>query len=310
MIAYALRRLGGSLVALVGVALAVFLVLRATPGDPVDNLLGEQASAAERAELRRVLGLDRPLPAQLAVFARDVASGTLGVSYRHRGQTVASRIAEVLPWTLALAATAMLIALAIALPLGTLAALRRGTWIDASAMAGALGGIAIDKLWLGPMLLFLFYLKLGWLPGPADDPRLPGSLVLPAATMGAALAAMLSRMTRGSLLEVLEEDYVRTARAKGLSPLKVVGKHAMRNALVPVVTVAGLQFGALLGGAMITEKIFARPGVGTLLLDAISERDYPVVQGCVLVIAAGYVLVNLVVDWLYGAIDPRIRIAQ
>jgi peptide/nickel transport system permease protein len=309
MLRYAARRLGGSCFAIVGVALAVFLVLRATPGDPVDNLLGEQASAAERQQLREFLGLDRPLGEQLMAYVSDVGRGTLGVSYRHREQTVASRIGRVLPWTLALASTAMLIALAIALPLGVIAALRAGTWVDATAMATALAGISIDKLWLGPMLLFVFYVQLGWLPGPADDPSLPGSLVLPALTLGAALAAMLSRMTRGTLLEALGEDYVRTARAKGLSPFVVVVKHALRNALVPIVTIAGLQFGALLSGAMITEKIFGRPGVGTLLLDAISERDYPVVQGCVLVIAACYVVVNLVTDLTYAVIDPRIRVS-
>lgn len=310
MITYAARRLFGSLVALVGVAVIVFLVLRVTPGDPVDNLLGEQASAEQRAELRRFLGLDQPLVNQFGAFVRDVARGSLGQSYQHRQDLVSQRIARVFPWTLELAAAALFIALVLAIPLGAVAALRAGTWIDAAAMGISLLGISIDKLWLGPMLLFVFYLHLGWLPGPADDPSQWGALVLPASAMGAALAAMLARMTRASLLEVLGEDYVRTAKAKGLGPLSVVAKHALRNALVPVVTVAGLQFGALLGGAMITEKIFGRPGIGTLLLDAISERDYPVVQGCVLVIATCYVLVNLVVDLAYAVIDPRIRVAK
>jgi len=169
-------------------------------------------------------------------------------------------------------------------------------------------GIAIDKLWLGPMLILLFYVHLGWLPGPGESPSTPGALILPAVTMGTALAAMLSRMTRAALLEVIREEYIVCARAKGLSEAAVIGKHALRNALIPVLHVAGLQFGALLGGAMITEKIFARPGVGTLLLDAISERDYPVVQGCVLGIATCYILINFLTDLATAAVDPRIRL--
>lgn len=308
MIRFLARRAVASLAGLLGAALLTFSVLRLVPGDPIDGLLGEQATAEQRQDMRRFLGLDRPLYHQIGIYLGDIANGTLGRSYRHRDTTVASRLAAVFPYTLELAAAAMLIGLAVALPLGILAALRAGSAADAAATGAALAGVAVDKLWLGPLLIFLFYVRLGWLPGPGDDPRAPGALVLPAITMGAALAAMLSRMTRASLLEVIREEYVVCARAKGLPEIAVILKHALRNALIPVLHVAGLQFGALLGGAMITEKIFARPGVGTLLLDAISERDYPVVQGCVLGIAACYLLVNLATDLLTAAVDPRIRL--
>jgi peptide/nickel transport system permease protein len=308
VIRYLGRRSATGLLSLLGAALLTFAVLRMVPGDPIDGLLGEQATAAQRRELRHFLGLDRPLARQLGAYLHDVADGTLGRSYRHRDATVAARIRAVLPFTMKLAAAAMLVGLALALPLGILAALRAGTAVDAAASGAALLGVAVDKLWLGPLLIFLFYVRLGWLPGPGDPPDAPGSLVLPAASMGAALAAMLSRMTRASLLEVIREDYVVCARAKGLSEVRVIGKHALRNALIPVLQIAGLQFGALLSGAMITEKIFARPGVGTLLLDAIGERDYPVVQGCVLVIAACYLLASLITDLATAAVDPRIRL--
>lgn len=308
MTQYLKRRALSSLVGLLGAALLTFSVLRLVPGDPVDGLLGEQATPAQRQEMRRFLGLDRPLHEQLGRFFADIADGSLGRSYRQRDTTVASRIRAVFPYTLQLAAAAMLIALVIALPLGIVAALRAGTAVDAAAMGTALLGIAIDKLWLGPMLIFLFYVHLGWLPGPGEDPATTGALLLPAVTMGTALAAMLSRMTRASLLEVVREEYIVCARAKGLSEAQVIAKHALRNALIPVLHVAGLQFGALLGGAMITEKIFSRPGVGTLLLEAISERDYPVVQGCVLGIAACYIAINLTTDLVTAAVDPRIRL--
>jgi len=308
VIRYLTRRAATSALGLLGAALLTFAVLRLVPGDPVDGLLGEQATAAQRQDLRRFLGLDQPLHRQVVSYLGRIADGSLGKSYRHRDTTVASRLVAVFPFTLQLAAAAMLIGLIIALPLGILAALRAGTGVDAAATGAALCGVAVDKLWLGPLLILLFYVHLGWLPGPGDDPSAAAALVLPAVTMGAALAAMLSRMTRASLLEVIREEYVVCARAKGLSELAVIGKHALKNALIPVLHVAGLQFGALLSGAMITEKIFARPGVGTLLLDAISERDYPVVQGCVLGIAACYLLVNFATDLLTAAVDPRIRL--
>jgi peptide/nickel transport system permease protein len=308
--AYAARRLIGALTAVVGVSLLVFALRHAVPGDPVDAMLGEQATSAQRDDLRRCLDFDKNLAGQLAAFGRDLASGTLGISCRDRRSTVASLIADVYPRTVELAVAAVALALLFALPLGTLASLRPGGWLDSAVMAGSLAGIAVPTMWLGPLLLAFFYVRLGWLPGPADPASAPGALVLPAFTLATHLAAMLTRMTRSSLLEVFAEDYIRTARAKGLPPSRVLIHHALRNALLPVVTVAGIQFGALLAGAIVAEKIFARPGLGTLLLDALSVRDWKVVQGVVLVVAISYVLVNLLVDLAYAALDPRIRVSR
>jgi peptide/nickel transport system permease protein len=303
-----------ALVAILGVALLVFLILHLVPGDPVDVLLGDQADAAAKQEMRRCLHLaddaGRPIPIvrQLGGLAGRIADGTLGRSCGVRqGATVASLVIEVYPYTLVLSLAALLVGFAIALPLGMGAALRRGGPLDLLASTVALGGVAIPRMWLGPVLLLLFYATLEWLPGPADDPAHPAALVLPALTLGAALAAMLSRMIRASLLESLGEDYIRTARAKGVRPRTVVLKHALRNSLVPVITILGLQFGALLTGSIVTEEIFGRPGIGSLLMEAIRRRDQPVVQGCVLVISATYVLVNLLADLAYGLADPRIR---
>ncbi len=308
--AYAARRLIGALTAVVGVSLLVFALRHAVPGDPVDAMLGEQATSAQRDDLRRCLDFDKNLAGQLAAFGRDLTSGTLGISCRDRRSTVASLIADVYPRTVELAVAAVALALLFALPLGTLASLRPGGWLDSAVMAGSLAGIAVPTMWLGPLLLAFFYVRLGWLPGPADPASAPGALLLPAFTLATHLAAMLTRMTRSSLLEVFAEDYIRTARAKGLPPSRVLIHHALRNALLPVVTVAGIQFGALLAGAIVAEKIFARPGLGTLLLDALSVRDWKVVQGVVLVVAISYVLVNLLVDLAYAALDPRIRVSR
>jgi ABC-type dipeptide/oligopeptide/nickel transport system permease component len=301
------RRLASSVVAVFGVSLLVFLLVHLIPGDPVDNLLGERAAAVDKADMRACMDLDQPLHLQFGRFLRHVADGTLGTTCPDRSRTVASLIKEALPSTMALALAAMAVALVLALPLGLCAALKPGSALDAAATMVSLAGISMPAMWLGPLLLGIFYLSLGWLPGPADDTGGLRALVLPAIMLGTHLMAMLARMTRSSLIEVLGEDYVRTARAKGLSPGRVLFRHALRNALVPVITVAGIQFGSLLAGAVVTEKVFARPGIGTLLLEAISQRDYRVVQGCALVIALFYVTVNLLVDLAYGVVDPRIR---
>ncbi len=308
VLAFAARRAVGALTAIVGVSLAVFALRHAVPGDPVDAMLGEQAQQADRDELRRCLDLDKPIAGQLLAFARDVTSGTLGTSCRDRRSTVVSLIAAVYPRTIELALAAVALALLVAVPLGTLASLRPGSWLDGVVMGTSFAMIAVPAMWMGPLLLALFYVRLGWLPGPVDPPSAAGALVLPAVTLAAQLSAMLARMTRSSLLEVAREDFIRTARAKGLSPARVLVRHALPNALLPVVTVAGIQLGALLAGAIVTEKIFARPGLGTLLLDALTVRDWKVVQGVVLVIAVSYVVVNLVVDLAYAALDPRIRV--
>jgi peptide/nickel transport system permease protein len=301
------RRLLSSLTAVFGVSVLVFLLVHLIPGDPVDNLLGERADPIDKAEMRRCMDLDQPLTIQFGRFLGYVADGTLGRTCPDRRRTVASLIAEALPSTVALATAAMVVALLLALPLGILAALRPRSALDAGATVIALAGISMPAMWLGPLLLAIFYVGLQWLPGPADQGSL-AALILPSFMLGTHLMAMLARMTRSSLLEVLGEDYVRTARAKGLSSTAVVLRHALRNALVPVITVAGIQFGSLLAGAVVTEKVFARPGIGTLLLEAISQRDYRVVQGCTLVIAISYVTVNLLVDLAYGLADPRIRV--
>jgi peptide/nickel transport system permease protein len=308
---FLLRRLGTSLLAVAGVALLVFLLVHVIPGDPVDNMLGEAADPRDKAALRACLDLDQPLPVQLGRFARHVLDGTLGTTCHDplHPRTVASLIGEALPSTVALAAAAMAVALLFALPLGVAAALRPRSGLDAAATAVSLAGLSMPAMWLGPLLLLAFYIKLRWLPGPADDEAGLAGLVLPSLMLGTHLMAMLARMTRSSLLEVSAEDWMRTARAKGLPERVVIVKHALRSALVPVITVAGIQFGSLLAGAVVTENVFARPGLGTLLLDAIAQRDYRVVQGTTLVIALSYVLVNLLVDLAYGLADPRIRLS-
>ncbi|MFH2010651.1 MAG: ABC transporter permease [bacterium] len=305
---FLLRRGLTSLIALVGVCLLVFFLIHLIPGDPVDNMLGEMAPAAERDKLRHALHLDEPLGRQLWLFVQSIGDGTLGHSFRHTDRSVTSLIGEAFPFTLWLALASMLVALLLALPLGIAAALKPGTWVDGLSMSASLAGVSLPNMWLGPMLLLVFSIHWSWFPGPAPDrPSAPAALVLPAITLGTALMAMLSRMTRASLLTVMSEDYIRTAHAKGLSGLTVVLKHGLRNALIPVITVVGLQFGALLSGAIVTEKVFGRPGLGTLLMRAITTRDYPVIQGTVLFVAALYVLVNLAVDMTYGFVDPRIR---
>jgi peptide/nickel transport system permease protein len=302
------RRLGSSLIALAGVSVLVFFFLHLVPGDPVDNLAGGDATPDQRAVVEKCMHLDKPMLTQLGIFFGHVLDGSLGRQCPDAPgrPSVAARIAEVFPYTLALALGGLLVAIVLALPLGVIAAVRRGTWIDAMATGVSLAGISIPTMWMGPLLIFVLFVQLAWLPGPAE-PDAPLALLLPSIVVGTHLMAMLARMTRSSLLDVLGEDYVRTARAKGLSSGVVVMKHGLRNALLPVITVAGLQFGALLAGAIITEKIFARPGLGTLIYEAIRQRNYPMIQGCVLVIASGYVVVNLLVDLAYGVADPRIR---
>lgn len=307
---FIVRRLASGAIAVLGVSLLVFLFLHLVPGDPVDQLAGGDADEKDRAEIARCLHLDESMPAQLGIFFKNVANGTLGQQCPNPESkpTVMARVLEVMPYTLELAIAGMVVAIVLALPLGILAAVKRGTAIDTGAAFVSLLGISMPIMWMGPLLLFVFFGYLGWLPGPAE-PDARGALVLPALVIGTHLMAMLSRMTRSSLVEVLGEDYMTTARAKGLPPSIVLLKHGLRNALLPVITVAGLQFGAMLSGAIITEKVFSRPGLGTLLLEGISERNFPMVQGTVLVIAVIYVSVNILVDLAYGLADPRIRVA-
>jgi ABC-type dipeptide/oligopeptide/nickel transport system permease component len=304
---FLLRRLGSGALAILGVSILVFAFLHLVPGDPVDHLAGGEATAEQRKKIEQCMGLDKPLPAQFVSFLGHVVDGTLGVQCPDpKGKpTVAARLAEVFPHTLALALAGMLVAVILALPLGVIAAVKRGTWADTFTTVASLGVIGVPTMLLGPVLLLVFFIWLGWLPGPFETGL--ASLVLPAVAVGLHLMAMLARMTRSSMIEVLHEDYVRTARAKGLPEKTVLLRHALRNALLPVITIAGLQFGSLLSGAIVIEKVFARPGLGLTLLDAIAERNYSVVQGTVLVIAVIYVLVNMGVDLAYGLADPRIR---
>jgi peptide/nickel transport system permease protein len=309
---YLLRRLAAMVPVLVVVSVVVFSLIHLTPGDPVAIMLREESDPATLAALRHQLGLDRPLPVQYATWLYRAARGELGRSIR-TNQPVTEAIRERLPVTFTLAAVATVLALAVAVPAGILSAVRRHSVADAAGTLAALSGVSLPNFWLAILLIFLFSVTLGWLPpigwvNPLRDPwgglR---SLVLPAITLGTAMAAVVMRMTRSSLLEVLQLEFVRTARAKGLEERAVIVRHALRNALVPVVTVAGLQAGALLGGAIITETIFALPGVGRLLVDAIFQRDFPIVQGVVLFLALNFLLVNLAVDLAYAWLDPRIR---
>jgi peptide/nickel transport system permease protein len=302
---------------LLGVATMVFALIHLVPGDPAVSMLGEAATPADVAALRARLGLDDPLPAQYGRFLSDAVRGHLGQSLR-TGRPVTTELSEKLGATVLLAITAMAVALVVAVPLGVIAAVRAGTWVDNVAMALALVGVSMPNFWLGPLLALLFGVHLGWLPisgrGPSAEfligsvPRVPPEyLVLPALTLGLALAAILARMTRASLVEELKELYVRAARARGLSTRRTVWRHALRNGLIPIITIVGLQFGAVLTGTIITETIFAWPGLGRLLIQSIQFRDYPMVQGCILLIAVTYVAVNLLTDLAYGLADPRIR---
>ena len=289
---------------LLGVATLVFSLIHLIPGDPAQAMLGEGASEADVVQLRRQLGLDRPLAEQYFAFLVGLARADLGTSLR-TGTPVLSQIVERMPATLELAAAAMIVALAIAIPLGILAAVWRGTLVDHTAMTLSLVGVSMPNFWLGPLLAIVFAVELGWLPVSGRGGV--GHLVLPAVSLGAALSAVLARMTRAALVEELREQYVVAARARGVSRARAVMRHAFRNSLIPVVTLVGLQFGAVLTGAVITETIFAWPGIGRLLIQSIGFRDYPLVQGCILLIAVTYVGMNLITDLVYAVLDPRIR---
>jgi peptide/nickel transport system permease protein len=299
------RRLAVVIPTVVGAVTLVFFFLHMIPGDPVEVMLGETAQQADKEQLREELGLNLPLHIQYGRFIIGVCKGDLGDSFFYR-RPVTQVIAERAPATVELALAAFVVAGLIAIPLGIVAALREGTTVDNASVIFSLLGVSMPNFWLGPLLIILFSINLGWFPVSGREGV--SSVVLPAITLGTALAAILSRMTRASLLERLGEDYLTVARAKGLPEWKVILKHALRNALIPIITVMGLQFGALLSGAIITENVFSWPGIGTLLINAIEARDYPLVQGCILFISLSYVLVNLMTDLLYGWVDPRIRL--
>jgi len=301
---YLLRRLLLLLPVMWGVSTLVFLLIHLTPGDPVEVMLGETALPAAREALRQSLRLDRPLPEQYLYFLHGLVTGDLGTSLFSR-EPVFGRLLQALPATAELAVTGLGVALMIAVPLGTVAAVRRGSGLDHGSRFVALLGVSVPNFVLAPLLILAFAIELNWLPVSGRGGL--GHLILPALTLGMAFAGILSRMVRASLLEVLGQDYIRAARAKGLSEGRVILRHGLMASVIPVITIVGLQCGALLSGAIITETIFAWPGLGRLTLQAIQARDYPLVQGCVLVISFGYVLVNTATDLLYAYVDPRIR---
>jgi peptide/nickel transport system permease protein len=313
MTEFLVRRAVISALTLLLISLIVFAGVRMIPGDPARVLAGTDADAAGLQEIREKYGLNDPLPVQYLRWLGLALRGDLGESIRTR-QPVAATVAIKLPITIELALLSLLVALAIALPAGIVAAMRRNTAWDVLASAVSLCGVSIPNFWLGIMLILLISVHLGWLPASgfvplAEDPL--GNLkrmVMPAFVLGTGLAAVLMRQTRNAMIEVLSQDYIRTARAKGLAQPAVVIRHALRNGLIPVVTILGLQMGALMGGAVVTEQIFVLPGFGRLIVEAVFTRDYPLVQGVVLLTASSYVLINLLVDVSYTVLNPRIRI--
>lgn len=307
-----LRRLAAMVPVLVLVTFGVFALIHMTPGDPIDAMMGESQDAAAKERLRRELGLDQPVPVQYLTWIGRVVRGDFGRSIRDN-EPVIENVGRRIGVSLQLAGYAMLISLLVAFPVGILSATHRNSPIDGFGTMFALFGICMPNFLIALLLIYVFGVKLGWLPISgyvSPEEGILGtirSLTLPAITLGLALAAVVTRTLRSSLLETLAEDYVRTARAKGLAEHLVIQRHALKNGLIPVVTILGLQLGTLVGGAVITEFIFALPGVGRLVVSAIFSRDYPMVQGVILLIAIGFVLSNLFVDIVYGWLDPRIR---
>lgn len=304
MLEYTLRRILIALPAIFGVIVVVFAMVRLAPGDPAVLLAGEFADQATIERIRERFGLDRSMPEQFAAFVSNLAQGDLGRSTR-TNRLVTEDLAQFFPNTLELAFGAIIVALLIGIPAGVLSAVKRNSWVDALVTFIALLGVSMPVFWFGLLAILFFSVELGWFPVAGRGTF--SHVVLPAITLGVSSTAIIARMTRSSMLEVLDQDYVRTARAKGLMGRTTIIKHALRNALVPVVTIGGLEFGRLMAGAVLTETVFTWPGVGRLLVDSILARDYPVVQGAVLLIAVSFIVVNLLVDLIYGLIDPRIR---
>ncbi|MAC44366.1 MAG: glutathione ABC transporter permease GsiC [Deltaproteobacteria bacterium] len=303
---FLLRRLLLLIPVLWGVVTLVFLLLHFIPGDPIDLMLGDSALGTDRETLRDQLGLNDPLIIQYIRYFGDLLQGDWGTSLFSK-KPVFDEIMERVPATMELMFGAMVVTILVAMPLGLIAAVKKGTWIDQGSMIFSLLGVSIPNFWLGPMLILLFSIHFDLLP--VNERGGLEHLILPALTLGTSLASILARITRSSVVETLQAEYIRTARSKGISELRILLRHALRNALIPIVTVIGLQIGVLLSGAIITEAIFDWPGLGNLLISAINSRNYPLVQGCVLFIAGSYVMVNLVIDLLYAYLDPRIRLS-
>jgi ABC-type dipeptide/oligopeptide/nickel transport system permease component len=305
MLTWVLRRILAVVPVLFGVTLAVFSMLFLVPGDPVKMMLAEFVTNPDQvAQMRAQLHLDEPVLQQYGRFVTSAVRGDLGTSIRSR-RPVTTEIGENLASTGQLALAAMLVAVGLGIPLGLLAALSRNSWLDVASMGTALLGVSMPSFWLGLLLIFVFSLHLAWFPATGGGDL--HHLILPAITLGMIAAAIIARLTRSSMLEVLGQDYVRTARAKGLGGFSVVVRHALKNALIPIITIFGLQFGNLLAGAVIVETVFSRPGLGRLIVGGILNKDFPLVQGVVLFVATTYVLINLLVDVAYAYADPRIR---
>ena len=305
MAKYLAQRLLATLPVVFGVTVAVFAMLHVVPGDPIRMMLGEfQTSPEQVAKLKSQLHLDEPLPTQYGRFVLSAAQGDLGYSIRSK-RPVMSEILDNLPATLILTCAGMAIATVIGITLGVTAAVKQNSWADLSAMIVATLGVSMPSFWLGLLLIFTFSLRLQWFPATGGGGI--DHLVLPAATLGLGASAIIARLTRSTMLEVLRQDYITTARAKGVRGSGVIVRHALRNAMIPTVTILGLQFGQLLAGTVVIETVFGRPGIGRLIVSAILEKDFPLVQGIILFVAAAYVVVNLAVDLIYAVLDPRIR---
>lgn len=310
--AFLLKRTLATIPVMGMVALFVFVLLRVAPGDPAAIIAGDYATAEDIARIRTALGLDQPIHVQLAIWFGRLLRGDLGASI-FSGLPVTTLIAQRLEPTASLTVLTMVVSVLIAVPLGILAAWRQGSWLDRGIMVFAVSGFSMPVFWLGFLLVWVFAIQLSWLPVQGFVPMAQGiwaslrHLVLPAVTLSLVFMALIARMTRASMLGVLDEDYIRTAFAKGLAPRRVLVRHALKNASLPVVTIIGIGFALLIGGAVVTESVFALPGLGRLTVDAIVRRDYPVIQGVILLVSGVYVLLNLVIDLLYVVLDPRIK---
>ena len=312
MLAEVLRRFLATVPVMVVVALAVFALLHVTPGDPAVIIAGDYATPDDIARIRTKLGLDRPFLTQVGIWLGQIVRGDLGTSI-FSGLPVSTLIRQRAETTIALTLLAMLISVGVGVPLGVVAAWRKGSWIDRLVMVIAVSGFSMPVFWLGFLLVYVFAISLAWLPVQGYQPLAAGTwpflrhLILPALTLSVIYMALVARMTRASMLGVLAEDYIRTAFAKGLPPGRVLVRHALKNAALPVVTIVGIGFALLIGGAVVTESVFALPGLGRLTVDAIVRRDYPVIQGVLLIVSGVYVLINLAIDMLYVVLDPRIK---
>jgi peptide/nickel transport system permease protein len=304
MALYVLRKLALFIPTLWGVLTLIFLLRPLIPGDPIDFMLGETARPADRETLRKEFNLDRSLTKQYLIFLKGAAKGDFGRSI-HTRRPVMATVLERFPATLELASGAMIVALLLAIPVGVMSAVKKDSLVDACSRVLAMLGVAMPNFWLGPLLIILFSIHLGWFPVAGREG--PLNLILPSITLGTGMCAILTRMTRASMLEVITEDFIRAARARGLREVTVITKHGLKNALIPIITLLGLHMGGLLAGAVITETVFSWPGMGMLLITAINSRDFPLLQGCVAVISISYILINLMTDLAYAAANPRIR---